>query len=89
VACHRSGSVFQESVWAASKASNSTSSGRASRSACESWIGTESSCTPCRMSVGVLRSAVLAVQSKDRSGMLRGRPARRASGRMLSHGTAR
>lgn len=72
---------------------NSTNAGRASRSACacacESWIGSESSRALHRISVGAVRSAALAVQSEERIGMRPGGPTRRASGWMVSLGTAR
>ena len=89
VSCHRSGSVFQQRVWPASKVSSSTRSERAFRSACESRIGTESSRVPWRIRVGVARSAVRAVQLKERSGMLPGEPTAQASGPTVSHGIAR
>lgn len=75
VACHLWGSVFQASVWSASKVSSPTSSGRASRSTCESWIGVESSCAPWRISVGVVRSAAGSLRRGDPA-----RPAQEGAG---------
>ena len=89
VACQRSGSVFQQRVWPASKVSSSMRSGRASRSACESRIGTESSRVPWRIRVGMVISAARVAQSKARSGMRPGKPNVRANGWRVSHGIAR